>query len=369
MQQHHFLMLGYTLTYTFISTLLFFTFYQLGASLLELSLYFAFMNLVPIIVITSMRSVNIRTNFILTFILMSLLALFLSTVTEKSPIILIGVITGVAFYLFWVPINILFFSKIGDGEHAFSSGKYYALVSIGRAIIPFFAGLLAAKYTHSFVYALASFIFALLILYAITLPTKKITYDLKKAYKSMRFISVLIFLEGMRGQIFFMAIPLFTLTFIHTELKLGAFLSYLGIAGIIAALILTKISDRQKKRAAYVYPITILLALFCISLFFARTPLLWGVASAVLFFLNALAGPFEITVLIDNVEDKTSAMTAREVLLASGRMFASLVIASVYLFTGTFYLSYLLIGTAYLLYPLIVFAKKVYATDSISASD
>lgn len=360
MQQRYSLMIGYMFSYTFISTLLFFTYYQLGSSLLDLSLYFVFMNLVSAIVIMTLRSVHTRNNFIFTFILMSALALYISTVTEKSSLMLVGAITGIAFYLFWVPINILFFADVHEDEHAFSSGKYYALFTLVRSVIPFLAGFLAAKYTHNFVYTLTSFLFALLIPYAFTLPGKKVPYYFRKTLKSMKHLSFLVFLEGFRGQLFFMAIPLFTLTFIHSEFKLGSFLSVLGLAGALASLVITKLSDQQKKRTYYLYPISLLLAFSSMALFFARSQFLWGVFSAVLFFLNTLAGPFEITVLIDHVGDKASLMAVREVLLAVGRLFASLVIAAVFLLTGTFYLSFLIIGGIYLLYPLVIYFKKVY---------
>ena len=118
-----------------------------------------------------------------------------------------------------------------------------------------------------------------------------------------------------------MTIPLYALTFVKGEIAFGGFLSFLGLIGVIATLIVTRFSDKQHKRMKFLFPLLIFYAFFIFLLFFADNLITWLVFTALLSITQIIIYPFFFAVVLDKIQDKALGMVMREFMLNAGRVF------------------------------------------------
>jgi predicted MFS family arabinose efflux permease len=98
-------------------------------------------------------------------------------------------------------------------------------------------------------------------------------------------------------------------------LPYGAYRSYLAIVAVLASLILGKISDRNKKRAQFLYPSTIFTAISIILFAFAKDLHFWAIASGLFSFTSSIGAVFVTTTVLDHASGVKEGMVAREFLL------------------------------------------------------
>jgi MFS family permease len=203
---------------------------------------------------------------------------------------------------------------------------------------------------------------ALMIYKAWRLPPLDFEYGFREVIRRARGLRFLKFVQGVweSGN---MVIPLYGLTFLHSEMEFGAYLSYLGLVGVVGALIVTRLSDRQARRLKYFVPFVLALAVFTMSLATARTLGRWTVLSGLVGVASTMTYPFLFAVVLDRIKDKAGAMIAREFVLNAGRVVGYLVILVITAVSGSMVWGFLFTGLSLLVYPVLLLARKLYMEE------
>lgn len=296
------------------------------------------------------------------------LYLFLSGPKIDMP--LVGILTGLMFFLFWVPLNYSYLLNISK-NHASESWKYSFTPIIIGIIIPIIAGLVSNYYGLRFMFLFGILFYAVSIFVTLNFEGKSIKYNLRDAIKKYSRLRTLTFLEGLWQPTFFVGIPLVTATYLNSGLKFGMFYSYLGIASAVAALFIAKYSDWKMKRKVFIYGITFLLAFITFLIAFHDGFTQWRVIAGILYFLHPLAVTFFLTMFMDmkRRNEIPECIVAREYILNFGRACGTVILLLFSIYGGSFLYGYLILGLSMLAYPFFVKLKKIYPVEGSNVQD
>jgi hypothetical protein len=189
---------------------------------------------------------------------------------------------------------------------------------------------------------------------------RRFDYDIRVSIRNLRGYRTLFFLQGVWEAASFIGIPLLTLLFVRTELKLGFFLSYLGALSVISTIALSKLSDRRGTRTAFIYPALFFTGAATVSLFFAGTFFLWILLVGVTSFLTVLTTPFLIAVALDSKIAGINMWAGRELLLNLGRSFGGMLLFVAYRYTAEPRLAFVFLGCSLFAYALSLHLKRLY---------
>lgn len=227
---------------------------------------------------------------------------------------------GLALGLFFVMYNIAHFNNTPKAKTGHSSGIMFAIHPAISVVAPLLAGAVA---THSFnLLWLISLLSFLVALYTVSKQANfRISYKLKTALNELRPTRIYIFLEGIWEAVIISVIPIYTLKFISTPLDYGKYIAYLSVAGLIANIILGKLTDKLQKRSVFIYPTTIALATLTTALSFSLSNLYsWIVITGLIQFLIPIFWNITTSLVVDQRPNLEVAIPGREILLAVGRM-------------------------------------------------
>jgi predicted MFS family arabinose efflux permease len=280
---------------------------------------------------------------------------------RKEYLPLIALLYGPMFILFWINYNILFFSSINSEKKAFGSAIYAFAFSFLATLVPIISGFTASRYGMKpiFMAGIAAMIIAMFLALRIKAPT--LHYRIYNSIKCIKGVRLIIFLEGFWEHLTFVAIPLLALFFIKEEVSMGAYLSYLGLIGAAASLIIAKISDRAKKRWQFIRILGVSLGIATMFLVFSKNIYLWVAFTGLLYLISPALKPFQTTVALDNLKcGMHDLMVAREFMLNLGRL-SGILVFLVFMLLGIKYGSIFVAGLAMLAYPLVVKRRGYYA--------
>ena len=227
---------------------------------------------------------------------------------------------GLALGLFFVMYNIAHFENTPKEKTGYSSGIMYAVGPAISIIAPLIAGTIAT-YNINLLWYVSIFSF-LIALFTVRKQTDfRISYKIKESLEELKPTRIYIFLEGIWEAVIISVIPIYTLKFISTPLGYGKYIAYLSLAGLIANVILGKLTDKLQKRSIFIYPITILLAILTIALSFSLSNIyLWILITGLIQFLIPIFWNITTSFIIDKHANLEIAIPGREILLAVGRM-------------------------------------------------
>jgi hypothetical protein len=184
--------------------------------------------------------------------------------------------------------------------------------------------------------------------------------ELHKTLKPAKGVRTLACLEGFWQGVTWISIPWITFSFMKSGLEYGSFLSYLGLAGAFAVLLLCRMSDLHKNRMAFIVPITILLSLFTMSSGLTDSFGGWIIINGLISFFVAMTSPFTISVILDKVKDVKDAMVSREFFLNIGRISGVFVVITCLGLFNSLKYSLIIAGLAFMLYPIVLRMKRLY---------
>lgn len=274
-------------------------------------------------------------------------------------------LSGVGLFFFFTFYNVAHFRETPTEKRGESS----ALMFVVGPLVGIFAPLLAgatAQLNIILLWVGAAVFFA----FSFFQSTRQVDFNLKyslgdalKEVKSTRFI---IFIQGFWEALTFGIIPVYTLFFLKEPLSYGALAAYLAAVGIISNLTLGRLSDKLQKRAIFLYPTTILLALITFLFPFATHDLkLWALVVSAITFLMPLFWNFSIAVVIDSHTNLDLAIPGRELVLAIGRIIGLLVAFISFSIEKEPKYIFIVLGLVMLLYPLSMYwnirIKKHYS--------
>lgn len=313
--------------------LLFFYLYQIGHSFLEIISQSILFFSMPILYILFAKSFKTRNNIFISFGLGLIAYFIVYSLLPSLWLYVFAILRGFVLIFFYLGYNINIFSLIKKEDSAFSAGIYYSIFYILGIILPALAGFIAESFGIKKVFIVGAILLVLPAYFATRIKNIRIDYKINDAVKSLKKVNILIFIEGIWESVPYMAIGLYTLYFLQTPMKYGLFFSYLSFVGVIATLIFTKISDKLKKRTIFIYPLSVLLGIFTLFLFFAHDFQTWAILTGILGFLSVLTFPFMITVVLDKQRTVAEGMISRELFLNLGRVLGSIFLSLAYYFS------------------------------------
>lgn len=352
-----------------------FEFFGFAMLLVHFKRYFSFEQIIvgnllffltPLPFIFFLRRIN-TTFFLVTgfAIRAACLAIYLVRPTYAAMLVYYAV-SGTIILLFWVPYNIRYFLLSRRDNRATLAARLIIVGPVLNTFVPFTSALVIARLGIPYVVAGGAALAALLIYTAARLPKYELSYkfaDVMNDAKGLRFLK---FLQGVweSGN---MIIPLYGLTFLKSELQYGTYLSYLGLLGVVGALVVTRFSDRQRKRLKFFFPFVLALSVLTMSLASASTFARWTLLSGVVGVASTMTYPFLFAIVLDRIEDKAAGMIAREFLLNAGRVIGYAVILLIMASSGSLRWAFLFTGATLLAYPAILVRKRHYVDENYTA--
>ncbi|VVB61238.1 Major Facilitator Superfamily protein [uncultured archaeon] len=349
----------YIISHVFGWTLSSLYFVQIGYSFIDIAVYFAASFISSVLTVMALKHFHsnrlMRAGLILKFLVFATAAYL-----YVKPLLLFSeIMQGVMAIFWWVPMNIHFFRHKKEGRNASHSGLYFLMWPLVSTILPAVAGAAAEKYGMKTVFFSA----AALILPAIVLSfrakeSSQININFKRFTEYTKGVKTLLFLQGIWEGVDWTVVPLATLSFVSAAAGFGAFYSYLGFFGIVAFFIAGRASDRIKKRAIFLYPVTVAMALSTILSGLSTTFLAWGVFRGAVSFLVNLFSPFSMTVVVDTSKSLEESMIAREFLLNFGRALGAMIVVLLLIMSVPIQHALVVSGAILLLHPLFLRHKK-----------
>lgn len=227
---------------------------------------------------------------------------------------------GLALGLFFVMYNIAHFKNTPKEKTGFSSGIMFAIHPAISIIAPLISGIIATLNLN--LLWIVSLISCFIALLTVSKQVNfSISYNLLSSLNELKPTRVYIFLEGIWEAVIISVIPIYTLKFISTPLDYGKYIAYLSLAGLIANLILGKLTDRLQKRSLFIYPITISLATLTTLLYFSLSNIyFWIIITGLIQFLIPIFWNITTAIVVDKHTNLEIAIPGREILLAVSRM-------------------------------------------------
>jgi hypothetical protein len=349
----------YIISHVFGWTLSSLYFVSVGYSFRDIAIYFAMSFITSALTIIALKDFHssrlMRAGLILKFFVFATAAYL-----YVKPLLLVSeIMQGVMSIFYWLPMNIHFFRHKKEGKNASHSGLYFVMWPVVSTILPAVAGIVADRYGMATVFFSA----AALVIPAIALSFRRnesshIDISFRRFTEHTKGVKTLLFLQGIWEGVDWTVVPLATLSFVTGATGFGAFYSYLGFFGIVAFFIAGKASDKMKKRAIFLYPVTVAMALSTILSGLATTFLAWGVFRGAVSFLVNLFSPFSMTVVVDTSKKLEESMIAREFLLNFGRALGAMIVAILLIMSVPIQYALVVSGAILLLHPLFLRAKK-----------
>ncbi len=282
------------------------------------------------------RSLRTSNSFYCSLFLRALIYIMLVFLLPSNLVYLalFAVVFGVMVFWFWMPWNVKFFSFSNKDNKAFLGSLSVILPPIISAVLPFLTGAIITVHGYDPIFIFVAF--SLFIAMFVASKIKKhivIKLEVKERCEKIKKIAPLFLVEGFWQGVNWIAVPLVTITFITEEIKFGAFFSIIGLAGVFASLITSRISDKMKNRSAFIYPSIILLAVFTLASASAVSFVEWTLLRAITGFFVILASPFMVAIALDFSKDLKSVLVGREFSLNIGRVLGCLVLFGFYIFS------------------------------------
>ena len=323
---------------------------------------------IPVFAIAGMRRARAKVSFSIAFV--AKISAYLIALFWLGPVTLnlVYVTNALVLVFFWVPYNLEFFSYATEKTHAYSGSVAIVIYPLAAMTVPPIAGYI--WHTHGFAanMLISIAILATLIAYIIAnraIKFRSFDYRIADSLRSLKGYRTLIALQGFWEASSFVGVPVFTLLYIDTELRLGFFFSYLGVLSVIATIMLARLSDRYRRRTAFLYPTVIVAAAATISLSLARSTFLWVALVGVLNFTSIMTTPFLIAVALDAKVRGINMWAGRELLLNLGRSLGACTLLLIYRAGIDYRLAFVVLGGALLVYPVLLHIKRIYAEAEI----
>ncbi|OGG04242.1 hypothetical protein A2Z33_03780 [Candidatus Gottesmanbacteria bacterium RBG_16_52_11] len=308
-------------------------------------------------VFTRLRS---RSSYLLATLVSMLSLMLIIRITSSWQFYLASVLAGTTAYFFFLPFNVGYFSAGTPEKTGRNSAMMFTSNTIISVLAPLLAGALASV-SMNYIWAF-SLVFLLPVLFLI--PRQRdfvLDYSVRESLASIRSIRTLLFLEGIWETLVFGIIPFYTLYFIRSPAGYGTYLAFLSLVGAVATMTLGSVTDRMRKRAVFLYPIT--MALSALTFLFAAgggDVSSWLILTASVQFLLPVFWTLTTAMVVDSGVELTKAIPGRELILTLGRVIGLGAAWASFVWEGKPFFIYFLLGLAMLLFPVILFGNKKY---------
>ncbi len=325
-----------------------------GYSLPAIILFYLFLCLGVILLLPWLSTHNLRRSILYGYLCYAgtlLALLFGSGLTSYVLYVIFGAGT---FAFFWIPFNYIFFNTTQKE----TSGTDSAFFFNSTAILGVFAPLLGAAMIkwggYSWLFGSTSLAYLLLGAYVYSrLPNENFTFHFRDYVKEFKGLKTISCLEGSLQFFPGIILGIYALRFFDTASAYGYFLSYLGIIGLIIALIVTHHSDRQQKRLGYLFPLFVFIALAIAAIPLVHSTTYWIIAVGIFSLLNNISAPLRSAVSMDVKRVDFGFWKAREFFTNVGRVI-TLGISALFFYYELYWPVFVMYGLIALIYPFLV---------------
>jgi len=333
---------------------------QSGFTFYDLFIYTFTWCLTPLLVLPFLSSLPTKKFMTINFLLrLTFPILIWNFYFPKTQLILLGITNGIAIILNPVSYNARFF-VLSKNKKAELSSVYFSVGPILGIFLPAFGGWITQTYSYRVAVLITTFLLIIPFIFVLKFKEKIVKVNLRKSFSYINGLRTVLFLEGFWETIPFFLVGTWILFFLREPLQYGAYGSYLALIGVVASFVVAKISDKIKRRAFIIYPITIFLAIATFLLGFSSSLAVLSLLMIFMTFAQTFAWPFMVTVYLDNAKDVRKGLFAREFMLNLGRVCSISLLIAIYYFTQNLLYGFFVLGIAYLLYPLALWKKNHY---------
>jgi hypothetical protein len=316
------------------------------------------------ILLLLMRKFTAKLSWRLAMVFGFIYILLIVRINSPAQFYLASILSGLTIIFYFIPYNIAHFQTTPPHRTGISSAALFIFPTLIGLITPLAAGV-AGQTNFNYLWIISG-IFYLLCFYLVRYQQDFIIdYRFFKFLDSIKTTKVLIFLQALWESMIFGIIPVFSLLFITEPLKFGIYLTYLSAVGIAANLFLGHLTDRLKKRAVFLYPVTILMGVFTLIFPWGLTSIKWWIViTGIVQFLTPIFWNLSTALVVDTQTDLKQAFVAREGILMIGRAIALALVYLNFQFQSPPTLIFYFLGGVMLLYPLVLVYNTSHAARS-----
>ena len=276
----------------------------------------------------------------------------------KELLFLYSFLVGTTSFLFWVPFNIMYF-ELSKGREALLGTVYFSMGPFLALILPLTGAAVIEGIGFDGLFFITCVTYAVLLLVTLYLVKRREQrYDLKECLKEAKGFKTLVFIEGIYGGGTAAVVSVISLFYFKTPTQLGVFLSLTTIFSIIASIIISRISDKTRKRQRYLNIFGVNLGVVTALAIFVGNATGWYVITSLRNLFMNLFYPFTTAIIADNKRDMLRIMVGREWILNAGRVVGIFITLFCTISLSNMPLSLGVLGAIILAYPVVIELKK-----------
>ncbi|MBS1266937.1 MAG: hypothetical protein MAG795_00906 [Candidatus Woesearchaeota archaeon] len=277
-----------------------------------------------------------------------------------KQVYLSGIAFGAFIPLFWISYKINLFRHSKKENTATLCGVMTIIYPTLRLFLPVAGAFIIKSFGYNVLFQISIAALIAVIIFALRSRPKKVKLDFRESLKKTKKINLLIFMEGMSRTLAWIIVPLLTLQFVQEAVSFGLFITVTNIFGVIAAIWMTKHSDKKQQRVEYIYPAAVASGLFYFAAAFANSIVIWTILIGLATFASRILIPFYEAVVLDKRKNLHNSVHSREMLINFGRVAAILFILIFYLLFNSLRVSLAILALAGLYYPYYLSKNKIY---------
>jgi MFS family permease len=225
-------------------------------------------------------------------------------------------------------------------------------------VLPLISGAIAENFGFGTVFIINTILNLGIAATTLMIEKREQTYDLADCLRELKGFKTLILLEGIYGGGVNAAVSVIALFYFARPFELGTYLSITTIFSVIASMLVSRTSDRIRKRKKYIKVSSTVLGLITTIATFANTATAWYIVISIRNFFATLFLPFTTAIVMDNKRHVVKTMVGREMILNIGRIFGVMIVLFCILVLSNIYISLAFLGMLLLFYQAIIESKK-----------
>jgi MFS family permease len=325
-----------------------------GYSLSAIILFYTLLCLGAVLLLPWLSTFNLRRSILYGYLCYAgtmLALLFGSGLTSYVLYIVFGAGT---FVFFWIPFNYFFFNTTQKETSGTDSAFFFNSTAILGVFVPLLGAAMIKIGGYSWLFGLASLAYLFLGVYVYSrLPNENFTFHFRDCVTEFKGLKTISCLEGSLGFFPWIILGIYALLFFETASAYGYFLSYLGIIGLIIALLVTHHSDRKQKRLGYLFPLFFLMAVAIMTISLVHSTTYWIINVGIIYLLSNVSMPLRSAVCMDVKKVDFGFWKAKEFFTNIGRVI-TLGISALFFYYQLYWPVFVMYGLIALIYPFLV---------------
>ncbi|OGH66591.1 MAG: hypothetical protein A3B90_00975 [Candidatus Magasanikbacteria bacterium RIFCSPHIGHO2_02_FULL_41_13] len=299
---------------------------------------------------------DLRFGFILVFCALLLLMLPFSALVLLIPYTILK-ITGAI--MFFVPYNILFFETTNLDKKLSRMTSYWSIGLVVGIFAPLLGGFLFSQLGLLFFIFIATVLVFAAFFLTYLVKKDSYPYTAKEICTHIKGFRTIVMIDGALPVASGLLLTLYLLTFVRGAFDFGLLLSFIALLSVSFSFLLAKISDKNKKRLEFIWPLSTLSGIIMILFYFVHS--FWAVIVLIICFkfISTMLSPIQSNIIFDRENTSATTWISRELFLNIGRFFVLLFLVP-FLYFGFLKEAFVIVALLYILFPFVVFKKGVY---------